>query len=910
MNVRMYKKLTAGMLSLILAFSGVPLSVYAQEPADVLDADSVEQVETIDDQADLEFVAYEDEAVPEAVEIEEEADAVFAEDLEEEDGLDTLVVTQAEKLRAGLAQDANEFKRAEAVWTMLFDAAKKTLLASDAQSSLDVEAETICALRGEVSTSRGLSHAFALIARELGLDALEVGTGTGNAWNMVRIDGVWYHVDLMFAAAAKDAAEGTHPGLLLSDTTMATLIDEGAAWNVIGDAEAQVPTAANDWVWASATDAEEEPIDEQFDEPVVSDFEDVTVPEDEATEVDEQAQEPVAETDENAEDPIAVEGQNENTNPVDENVPMEEPLPVELPSDEELEVEALAYETANTYVAETRAVNDPDAHVVSVPFIQSGAPLEEVVAMAHEAAAMDNEVMPLATENMSGAKTAVGNGIANYATSIDISAYNIPTSKVMTLMWEVVNSHPELFYITTQVGYRTSGSKVTTINPAYLYSQSTANSMKAKFERELDIMVSWASKCTTAQDKAKAIHDYLCRYTSYYYEAASSSYNPDTAAMGHKPWTAYGCLVEHKCVCQGYTLALRCGLNRLGISGDYAMTSGHIWNTVKVGSDWYNVDVTSDDPGGDHNKTPYSTFYLKSKTWFSYFQSNWTSNYACTKTNFDSATWQAYPLSAASTTSISNAAVTGIANKVYTGKALTQAPTVKLGTKTLVNGTNYTISYTNNTNVGTATIKITGKGSYTGSLSKTFAILPATPTTTVSNVTAGITVKWTKAAGATGYYVYRKAGSGGYSKVRTVTTAAAGSWTDSGVKANNGTTYTYYVVAYGGTAKLTGGKKTAAIARLATPATPAAANLSGRKAKFAWKKNASATGYQVQWSLSSTFASGNKSATITKNTTLTYTTAALTKGKTYYGRVRAYKKVGTTTYYSAWSAKKAIKITK
>lgn len=906
MNVRMYKKLTAGMLSLILAFSGVPLSVYAQEPADVLDADSVEQVETIDDQEDLDFVAYEDEAVPEADEIEEEADAVFAEDLEEEDGLDTLVATQAEKLRTELAQDANEFKRAEAVWTMLLDAAKKTFLTPDVQNSLDVEAETIRALQGEVSTYRGLSHAFVLVARELGLEALEVSAGPGNAWNMVRIDGVWYHVDLMFAATAEDVAEKTHPGLLLSDATMAALIDEGAAWYVIDDPEAQVPAATSDWVWVSAGEVEEEPADELVDENVVADFEDVADSTDEMVAAEEQTEEPVVEADESAEAPAPAEDQSEDQDCVDESVPVEEPLPVELPSDEELEVEALAYETANTYVAETRAANDPDAHVVRVPFIQSGAPLEEVVAMAHEAEAIENEVMPLATENMSGAKTAVGDGIANYATSIDISAYNIPTSKVMTLMWEVVNSNPELFYITTQVGYRSSGTKIAAINPVYLYSESTANSMKSAFNTKLNTMVSWASKCTNPQDKAKAMHDYLCRYTSYDYNAASSSYN--ASVSGNDPWTAYGCLVKQKCVCQGYTLALRCGLNRLGISGDYAMTTGHIWNTVKVGSDWYNVDVTSDDPGTTYSTTPYSTFYLKSKTWFSYFQSNWTSNYACTKTNFDSATWQAYPL--ATTTSISGAAVTGIANKVYTGKALTQTPTVTLGSKTLVSGTNYTISYTNNTNVGTATIKITGKGSYTGTITKTFAILPATPTTTVSNVTGGITVKWTKAAGATGYYVYRKAGSGSYTKVRTATTSAAGSWTDAGVKANNGTTYTYYVVAYGGTAKLTGNKKTATIVRLTTMATPTASNLAGAKAKFTWKKNASATGYQVQWSTSSTFASGNKTATISNNATLTYTATGLTKGKTYYGRVRAYKKVGTATYYSGWSGNKAIKITK
>ena len=60
------------------------------------------------------------------------------------------------------------------------------------------------------------------------------------------------------------------------------------------------------------------------------------------------------------------------------------------------------------------------------------------------------------------------------------------------------------------------------------------------------------------------------------------------------------------------------------------------------------------------------------------------------------------------------------------GKAKTPTVTVSDGTKRLVKGTDYTVSYKNNTNVGTATVTITGKGSYSGSTSKTFTIAKAT----------------------------------------------------------------------------------------------------------------------------------------------------------------------------------------
>ncbi len=74
---------------------------------------------------------------------------------------------------------------------------------------------------------------------------------------------------------------------------------------------------------------------------------------------------------------------------------------------------------------------------------------------------------------------------------------------------------------------------------------------------------------------------------------------------------------------------------------------------------------------------------------------------------------------------ISKATVTGIKNKTYTGKAIKQSPTVKLGGKTLKKGTDYTVSYKNNKNAGTATVTITGKGSYEGTVTKTFKIKKA-----------------------------------------------------------------------------------------------------------------------------------------------------------------------------------------
>ena len=73
---------------------------------------------------------------------------------------------------------------------------------------------------------------------------------------------------------------------------------------------------------------------------------------------------------------------------------------------------------------------------------------------------------------------------------------------------------------------------------------------------------------------------------------------------------------------------------------------------------------------------------------------------------------------------ISKATVSGLKSyKKYTGKATAQAVTLKFNGKTLKKGTDYTISYKNNVNVGTAQLIIKGKGNFAGTLTKKYKIV-------------------------------------------------------------------------------------------------------------------------------------------------------------------------------------------
>ena len=239
--------------------------------------------------------------------------------------------------------------------------------------------------------------------------------------------------------------------------------------------------------------------------------------------------------------------------------------------------------------------------------------------------------------------------------------------------------------------------------------------------------------------------------------------------------------------------------------------------------------------------------------------------------------------------SISNASVTlSTSTYAYDGKAKTPSVNVKVNGKTLKKDTDYTVSYSNNTKVGTATVKITGKGNYTGSVSKTYNIKNDFKKATVSgisnksytgkNITQSITVKY------------------------------------NGKTLKNGTDYT---VSYSSnknigtaTVKIAGkGSYTGTITKTfkINPAKQEIQKLTAKSKAFFvdWAQKGSATGYEIQYATNSKFTSAKK-VTITNNKTDKTTVSKLSGKKKYYVRVRSYTTVKGTKYYGAWSASKSV----
>lgn len=259
---------------------------------------------------------------------------------------------------------------------------------------------------------------------------------------------------------------------------------------------------------------------------------------------------------------------------------------------------------------------------------------------------------------------------------------------------------------------------------------------------------------------------------------------------------------------------------------------------------------------------------------------------------------------------MSKVTVSNIVDKTYTGKAITQAPIVKFGSKILVLDKDYTLTYYTNVDTGRATVKIAGKGNFESRVLKYFYIHPKkVEGIKVKKATAtSITLNWSKSPSGTGYAILcATSKSGTYKTVGLIESRGTTTFTHKKLSKNK--TYYYKVIAFKtvDASRITSVSSEILTAKTATgaPKITYYKNSSKKAAKLKWGKVSGASGYQVYMKVS-----GGSYKKVYSGKKLTYTAKKLKKGKTYYFKVRTYKTSDKIKAYSSYSSTKKVKIKK
>lgn len=256
---------------------------------------------------------------------------------------------------------------------------------------------------------------------------------------------------------------------------------------------------------------------------------------------------------------------------------------------------------------------------------------------------------------------------------------------------------------------------------------------------------------------------------------------------------------------------------------------------------------------------------------------------------------------------IENCVSNAIANVKYTGNtytpvvALTDATTGKV----LVQGSDYMITYSNNTNPGTASITITALSkNYVGTKVIPFKITSAAVTGLRTGTIKNNSIKlaWTSQSYADGYQICN-------AQNKVIATTANTSYTVKNLKSC--TTYKYKVRSYVNNAdgSMAYGDFSTAVSAKTLLNTPRLKAKSTKKGvvNLTWSKVSKATGYEIYYS---TKRNGiyTKLKTVSSSSKRVYYDRGLATGEKYYYTIRAYRKVNGVKTYSNYNTIKAVTV--
>lgn len=236
---------------------------------------------------------------------------------------------------------------------------------------------------------------------------------------------------------------------------------------------------------------------------------------------------------------------------------------------------------------------------------------------------------------------------------------------------------------------------------------------------------------------------------------------------------------------------------------------------------------------------------------------------------------------------------------VYNGQSITPVVYVAYNHNYLIQNTDFTATYSNNNAPGVATVKIKGIGNYSGSISKTYIILPekiASVSIKKDSATSAV-ISWSAASKVSGYEILKfDCAKNAYVHLTHVSNSQT-SYKVSSLK--NSTAYYYQVRAYKTVNdKNYYGEVGNTVFTFIKPSKVklTSVTLSKTTLKVEWKK-VNCSGYEITYTTDSKFKKGLKKVKIKNPKTVKKAIKKLKKNKKYYVKVRAYTDYNGVRYY-------------
>lgn len=167
-----------------------------------------------------------------------------------------------------------------------------------------------------------------------------------------------------------------------------------------------------------------------------------------------------------------------------------------------------------------------------------------------------------------------------------VPTMDVSVEEVKETFEAIYNDHPELFWVNTNYSYKyTANNRCVEIVLSYNETVNDLEVHKSLFNQATSKIINEANKFSSNYEKEKYVHDYLIDSITY-----------DKSANMNQ--SAYSAIVNKKSICAGYTRAFQYIMIQLKIPTYYCVgvaSVNHAWSIVKLGDEYYNVDLTWDD---------------------------------------------------------------------------------------------------------------------------------------------------------------------------------------------------------------------------------------------------------------------------------------------------------------------------